>query len=219
MLNKLASVVFSFAVSQAALAAPKAASTIISDIEVTVANGGFNPDAFAYTIKASVFVGGNDCDARGVKASLRQSIEDGILNIVPEMRRPKRAPVACPRVWMPVYRTVTVTVRGFQSRIDDVVVHNIGEFGARTSVADLIDVTVTGVLTQVAAIGGETTGFALYLADGTLLEVDLATHDLDRLVLELDGAEVTVTGRYKTVAGVEIASRRVLEARTLEAQF
>ena len=73
----------------------------------------------------------------------------------------------------------------------------------------------TGKFVSMAAIGGETTGTWLEQASGKRVELDLTTHNLfSRFV---DGKSVTVTGSFKTVRGIEIATRQVLVVATVKA--
>lgn len=72
-----------------------------------------------------------------------------------------------------------------------------------------------GTLRQVAAIGGESTGYALELEDGEkLVELDLSTHSFESSFA--DGVKAYVEGTFKTVKGVEIPSRSVLVVTVLE---
>ncbi|HEY0881247.1 MAG TPA: hypothetical protein VGD87_06945, partial [Archangium sp.] len=143
--------------------------------------------------------------------------------VVAATRQSAAAGRICPRIWAPVYRSVSLTVRGYASRVKDVVVKNIGELGTLTSVSTLLDaqagaveVSVTGYIDHVMAIGGETTGLVLVLASGEQVEIDLATNNLDHDLENLEGREVTLKGLYKTVQGVEIPSRQVLEVTSVD---
>lgn len=81
------------------------------------------------------------------------------------------------------------------------------------------DVAYTGaLLTQVNAIGGETTGVVLTLADKTTYELDL--HGDKALVTAgevLAGKPVVVTGYLTTKKGVEIAVRHIVVVSSLTA--
>ncbi len=68
--------------------------------------------------------------------------------------------------------------------------------------------TEQGILTSVQAIGGETTGYGLKLANGDMLELDLATNGFENQFVE--DVKIDVTGTMKTVKGVEIPIRKVL---------
>lgn len=73
--------------------------------------------------------------------------------------------------------------------------------------------TYQGAFVAVAAIGAESTGHALQLADGTLVELDLVAHGLQARFSE--GKRAEVTGRIKEVTGVETGTRKVLVVETL----
>lgn len=82
-------------------------------------------------------------------------------------------------------------------------------------------VTVTGILNQVMAIGGETTGWALqpdngFQIAGTLLnEVEVAYPDQAKL-REWNGKRVRVTGKLVKRRGVERGERTVLEISKID---
>jgi hypothetical protein len=69
-------------------------------------------------------------------------------------------------------------------------------------------VQLDGVLTTVRAIGGETTGTALRLANGEMVEIDLRKLGMERVFRP--GARARVLGMFKSVPGVEIPMRQVL---------
>lgn len=73
-------------------------------------------------------------------------------------------------------------------------------------------VSYTGVLTRIAGIGGESTGFGLSLDDGSLVELDLRTAGLHTEFRE--DARVSVTGVMKEITGVE-STRQVLQVAKL----
>lgn len=220
MLKTLITAALCLTVSSTAFGRAKTTSeTIIETVDVVPVNGGINPDAFAYDVTARLLVGGNSCEAQSVKVSLVESRKRGIVSLTPVKVRSGAVRI-CPRIWMPVYRTVKTTVRGLGSQVADVVILNVGTRGTTTSVSALLaddaEVSLTGYLDQVMAIGGETTGTALVLASGETIEIDLATNNLDRSLASILGTEVTVHGVYKTVTGVEIPTRRVLEVTSLD---
>lgn len=72
-----------------------------------------------------------------------------------------------------------------------------------------------GTLTQIMAIGGETTGFALMLTNGNLIELDFATPALRAAFVEDN--RVNILGNYKTVRGVEIPVRQVFVVESMTA--
>ncbi len=205
--------------SQATTASWKA--TVIKDIDVSPVNGGINPDSFAYHIRATVLAGSNPCEARGVQLAFSQKKKDGTLTLTPVKKVPRGQRI-CTREFQPVYRSIETTVHGLAIDITDVVIANLGELGNLTSVSEITgagseEQTVTGTMTRVMAIGGETTGWALVLESGTQVEVDLATNNLDHDAEAFDGQKLKVTGTYKTLRGVETPSRQVLEASSVEA--
>src|SRR5262245_9715586 len=66
----------------------------------------------------------------------------------------------------------------------------------------------TGKLVTMFAIGSETTGTALQLNDGRLIELDLSRNHLGSQFSE--DKKATVVGKFETVIGIEIHSRQVL---------
>jgi len=210
-----------FALSTQARGQASTRPALIEDVKVTPENGGINPDAFAYKIEGRILAGSNPCQARGVTVSVQQKKVRGIVHVIPQLKSPRSAPRICTREWNPVYKPVKITIRGLHSKIEDVVIHNIGQLGAATSVKDIVadgqTVSLSGRLERVMAIGGETTGIIIILDDGSQVEVDLATNNLDRsLADDLDTLTFKITGTLKTIYGVEIPSRQVLVAETLE---
>jgi hypothetical protein len=75
-------------------------------------------------------------------------------------------------------------------------------------------IALEGTLTRMMAIGGESTGFGLQLADGNLIEIELEG-DLVRNFVE--NQKVSVAGKYKTVRGIEIPVRQVFVIKTMTA--
>jgi hypothetical protein len=227
MRKQLLASVFSTAMglvlTPSAFGATRTVETMIESTDVETANGGFNPDAFAYDVTATVYVGSNACDAAGATADIVQKKKHGVITLTPVKRVKRGAPRVCTREFAPVYQTVRVTVRDFASRVHDVVVKNVQGIGNVTSLPSLVgaadesaELALTGTLDQIAGIGGESTGWGLWLEDGTLVEVDLATNNLDRGAASLVGSGVTIRGHYRTVNGIETGTRRVLEASSLD---
>ena len=70
-----------------------------------------------------------------------------------------------------------------------------------------------GVLTSVAAIGGESTGTALTRDDDSVVEIDLKTHGFTALFSE--GRAAALTGTVRKVAGIERPDRSVLVVESL----
>jgi hypothetical protein len=77
-----------------------------------------------------------------------------------------------------------------------------------TSAAKEAMVSFKGQLMRRMGIGGESTGYALKTATGSTIEIDLAANGLEASFVE--GKEVSVTGTFRTIVGVEIPSRKVL---------
>ncbi len=73
----------------------------------------------------------------------------------------------------------------------------------------------TGQFVKMMAIGGETTGTWLAADEGKLVELDLSTHHFQDKFVE--GMRVKVTGKFKTINGVEIKNRHVLVVTSLVA--
>jgi hypothetical protein len=73
--------------------------------------------------------------------------------------------------------------------------------------------TYTGQLIRMAAIGGETSGYGLRTADGTVLELDLSTNGFDQQFFA--GRNAQVAGVITQVHGVEIPTRNVLVVTSL----
>jgi hypothetical protein len=76
-------------------------------------------------------------------------------------------------------------------------------------------VTLQGALIQIMAIGGESTGYGLQLADDQIIEIALATQEL--LAGFEEGKKVEITGYYRSVFGIEIPERQVLVVETMAA--
>lgn len=73
--------------------------------------------------------------------------------------------------------------------------------------------TRVGTFQSVFAIGGESTGTALILPNGTIVELDLSTHGLDAFFAE--GLRAKVEGHFVDVAGIEIPVRQVFVANAV----
>lgn len=186
----------------------------VSNVRVTVQNGGINPDAVAYDLSADALIAENHCLAQGLRVKLKTERKGRILTVTAVISGRARHQI-CPSVYQPIYRRVTTTVRAFASRTADVVVRNIEELGSDRTVADLLSADadlaqLTGTILRVMAIGGESTGTAIMLADGSVVEINLVDAGLAEWGMTTDGAIVALTGRYVDVAGVEILTRRVL---------
>lgn len=91
--------------------------------------------------------------------------------------------------------------QNLQSRLD-----------SRAVVQDEI-VTMSGRLVNLAAVGGESTGYGLENNNG-ITEIDLVTHGFTSRFVETQF--VRLTGRYETIAGIE-RTRPVLVVEDLNA--
>jgi len=200
-------------------ASPRVRPTVIEDIRVKPVDSGTNPDAFAYRIHAKLLLGANACEARGVHVKLVTREANGLLEVVPIKTAPREGSRACAQTFRPLYREVDLVARGLSSHAADVVVRNIDHLGTRTSLSDLIPsrrtLTMTGTLSRMQALGGETTGYSLELASGEIVEIDLLTGGLDSRFKNLEGTRVTVKGRFKNIQGTEIPNREVFVVATL----
>lgn len=85
-------------------------------------------------------------------------------------------------------------------------------FSAENGVSTLV--SMQGTLTRMMAIGGESTGYGLQLADGSLVEIEL---EADLLPSFVENQKVEIAGKYKTVRGIEIPVRQVLLVKTMTA--
>ena len=72
---------------------------------------------------------------------------------------------------------------------------------------------LTGTLIRVAAIGGETTGWAVQVEPDRRVEVDLSAIPAAGQYVD---RRVTVRGQFTTVRGVEIPTRRVFKVSSLK---
>lgn len=79
--------------------------------------------------------------------------------------------------------------------------------------ATLAEVRLDGVLKPLLRPGGESTGFGLVLADGRMVEIDLARHELVTSFRE--GQRVTVSGSWESREGIETRSRVVFVVSSL----
>jgi len=85
-------------------------------------------------------------------------------------------------------------------------------YSADRIVATLI--SLEGTLTRMMAIGGESTGYALLLEDGSLVEIELGA---DLITNFVEDQKVSVAGTYKTIRGIAIPVRQVLVVKTMTA--
>ena len=209
---------------------------IIESLKVVPDDGDLNPDGFAYRVEGRIFAGNSPCLARGVRVGLRTRTQSGVIHVAPYRQDRlfgRGARPTCDDLYAPVYRDVAMTVRGQSSQTSDVVIHSVGAYGNDVSARSLLastseslaspsaPATLTGVFTRVMGAGGESTGLALQLADGRLVEIDLPTQVLQALpgpqagLDALDGQTLALTGLYETRTGVESPSRQVLVVQSL----
>ena len=82
-------------------------------------------------------------------------------------------------------------------------------------VPEYVNVEVQGTMSQVMAIGGETTGIQIR-ANGISWELDLADdRDLRKVASKLFDSKVHVTGTLQVKRGVEIRQRWIVKVKTL----
>lgn len=80
-------------------------------------------------------------------------------------------------------------------------------------IAAIKTTSVSGTLLRLYAIGGESTGYGLQLADGKIIELALESAELINSFV--DGREAKVTGTYKYIQGVEIPQRQILVVKSM----
>lgn len=194
---------------------------VIEDVKVIPENGGINPDAFTYVIETKVLAGSNPCVATGVSVRLTQRRSAKALSITALKRIPASNGRICPQVWSPVYQTATIRVTGIRSAAPKVLINNVGSPGTVKSLEQILQtntqLTITGVLTRVMAIGGETSGIAVVTRNGDHVEVDLSTNSLLEVMDTLEGREVVIIGKMVKKRGVEIPERNILVATDIRA--
>jgi hypothetical protein len=79
--------------------------------------------------------------------------------------------------------------------------------------ASMAEIRLEGVLKPLLRPGGESTGFGLVLADGRMVEIDLARHELVTSFRE--GQRVAVSGSWESREGIETRSRVVFVVSSL----
>lgn len=72
---------------------------------------------------------------------------------------------------------------------------------------------VTGTLVTMSRSGAESTGYGLRLANDSVIELDLATHDVGAEFE--DNSDAVVLGYYKQVRGIETPVRVVFEVKEI----
>lgn len=133
----------------------QAASTttegVLTNVTVRSSNGGINPDYFALVITGDVVVAGNSCEAQNITATLEQATVNGVVTVRAALTRVEpTVPVMCPRIWMPVSKTLSLTVRGSHSSIQKIQIKNMNELGTLVDTTDL-SVSRSLVLNNVTA--------------------------------------------------------------------
>lgn len=110
---------------------------VVSNVQVTPGNGGINPDAFAYDVKATVLKGSNSCVAANTEVRfLAQRIGDAIhLRAVRHVIDPTRI---CTMEYAPQYTTIQTTVRAFASQTADVIIKNVDGPGKDVNVREFL---------------------------------------------------------------------------------
>ncbi len=149
-------------------AASSSVEAVLTKVAVTPTNGGINPDYFAYVINGDVLLGGNSCEAQGVTASLKSSAAiNGVVTVKAVLMRPSNYGTRiCPRLWAPVYKTLSLTVRGQHSQIRKVLIKNVNELGTLLDAADLTaqdEVVITSPSATPANGGINPDAFALVI--------------------------------------------------------
>lgn len=176
----------------------------------------------ALRIRARLLVGKNACDATGADVSFSRRVEDRVLTLTPVRTSNPVRPKRCKETGRGLYRLVETKISAKEAaKSRAIVLENVERIGWGLDIRTLLatpedpgQATLTGVLERVAAAGGESTGYALELDSGELVEVDLATHSLSKSFAAFEGRTTAVKGKFKTVTGTEL-SRSVLEAREL----
>jgi hypothetical protein len=115
----------------------RAGELVLSHVTVRPTNGGINPDAFAYDIKATVVAGSNACEAAANPVELRQQKIGGVI-YVKAVHLGRDGGVACTREYQPVTAEVAITVRGFSSDTTDVIIRNVDQLGADQKAESLV---------------------------------------------------------------------------------
>jgi hypothetical protein len=110
---------------------------VVHDVQVTPGNGGINPDAFAFVVKASVMKGSNPCVAANTQVRfLQQRVGDQIqLRAVRRTIDPARR---CTMEYNPKFVTLTTTVRAFASQTRSVIIKNVDERGHDVDARDFL---------------------------------------------------------------------------------
>ncbi|MEY4630994.1 MAG: hypothetical protein RIQ81_1114 [Pseudomonadota bacterium] len=101
-------------------------AAVIESLEVSPTLGGINPDAFAYVIKGLVQTGTNRCDAGGRKIEIRTKIAgQDLLVYATVTKAPQEDTRVCTMEYDPVMASFEFTVRGYRSKVDQMVIVNV----------------------------------------------------------------------------------------------
>jgi len=110
---------------------------VVKNVEVQAINGGINPMAFAYAIKATVEAGSNPCMASNTKIELVQT-KIGPVLYVAAVRKTLTPNLVCTMEYAPVFKTVETEVRAMSDAVTDVLVKNVDERGNSKSIDELL---------------------------------------------------------------------------------
>ncbi len=102
---------------------------VLDKLTVTPSNGGINPREAAYSIQSSVVVAGNSCQAKGLKAVLREEEIAGESYVVARVRGWQRVDQICIEIYQPVRADLDLTLRGPSAELSKVTIKNVGELG------------------------------------------------------------------------------------------
>lgn len=110
-------------------------AAVVEALEVSRTLGGINPDAFAYVIEGVVETGTNRCAAAGRKVSLHTKLVDKDLHVYATVTKAAdEESRICTMEYAPVLVPVEYTVRGYRSKVDQVVIINVDRPGSYESV-------------------------------------------------------------------------------------
>jgi hypothetical protein len=106
-------------------------AAVIEALEVSPTIGGINPDVFAYVIEGVVEAGTNPCDAEGRKVSIHKKLVGGDLHVFALLTKaPGEERRICTLEYDPVLVPFEYTVRGYRSKVDQVVIVNVNRPGS-----------------------------------------------------------------------------------------
>ncbi len=154
-------------------------------------------------------------DTRSYKLTPRKSMDSCGTVVYAGENREGRILITDLRNWScPTFAPLEYTIKVEETRNGEIKVLYNQTWDSSNQASLMIE----GILREDAAIGGETTGFAL-MHGGERYEVDFVTYDLIDLAKSLMGKPVIVTGTFKTFLGVEIPSRKVLVVNKIEPSY